>query len=158
MGHFVPALNGSCSCPPMSRDLGPNPARYNGPCRPGTKLFRAVPCLGRAFFSVLRTSPPGPAQMYTYSLASKARTGHIFPEWLSTSRDQWPVVRTSYLVGFRWEGSPTSRDCACSTEWMRWPHANRTQKMPWPLTSGSTHRVSFLLFRKYFFPTLIKFI
>jgi hypothetical protein len=22
------------------------------------------------------------------------------PEWLSTSRDQWPVVRTSYLVGF----------------------------------------------------------
>jgi hypothetical protein len=50
MGHFVPALNGPCSCPPMGRDLGPNPARYNGPCRPGTKLFRAVPCLGRAFF------------------------------------------------------------------------------------------------------------
>jgi hypothetical protein len=50
MGHFVPALNGSCSCPPMGRDLSPNPARYNGPCRPGTKLFRAVPCLGCAFF------------------------------------------------------------------------------------------------------------
>jgi hypothetical protein len=44
MGHFVPALNEPCSCPPMGRDLGPNPARYNGPCRPGTKLFRAVPC------------------------------------------------------------------------------------------------------------------
>jgi len=66
MGLFVPALNGPCSCPPMGRDLGPNPARYNGPCRPGTKLFRAVPCLGRAFFSVLRAGPPGPAQMYTY--------------------------------------------------------------------------------------------
>jgi hypothetical protein len=53
----------------MGRDLGPNPARYNGPCRPGTKLFRAVPCLGRAFFSVLRVGPLGPAQMYTYSVA-----------------------------------------------------------------------------------------
>jgi hypothetical protein len=67
MGHFVPALNGSCPCPPMGRDLGPNPVRYNGPCRPGTKLFRVVPCLGRAFFSVLRAGPSGPAQMYTYS-------------------------------------------------------------------------------------------
>jgi hypothetical protein len=51
----------------MGRDLGPNPARYNGPCRLGTKLFRVVPCLGRAFFSVLRAGPPDPAQMYTYS-------------------------------------------------------------------------------------------
>jgi hypothetical protein len=50
MGHFVPALNGPCSCPPMGHDLGPNLARYNGTCRPDTKLFRAVPCLGRAFF------------------------------------------------------------------------------------------------------------
>ena len=66
MGHFMPALNGSCSCPPMGPDLGPNPARYIGPCRPGTKIFRAVPCLGRAFFTVLRAGPSGPAQMYTY--------------------------------------------------------------------------------------------
>jgi hypothetical protein len=50
MSHFVPALNGPCPCPPMDRDLGAYPARYNGPCRPGTKLFRAVPCLGRVFF------------------------------------------------------------------------------------------------------------
>jgi hypothetical protein len=50
MGLFVPALNGPCSCPPMGRDLGPNPARYNGSCRPDTKLFWVVPCLGRAFF------------------------------------------------------------------------------------------------------------
>jgi hypothetical protein len=42
----------------MGRDLGPNPARYNGPCRPGTKLFRVVPCLGRAFFSCF-----GPAHL-----------------------------------------------------------------------------------------------
>jgi hypothetical protein len=73
MGLFVPALNGPCSCPPMGRDLGPNPARYNGLCRPDTKLFRVVPCLGRAFFSVLRAGPSGPAQMYTY----RRVTGHI---------------------------------------------------------------------------------
>jgi hypothetical protein len=61
MGLFVSALNGSCSCPPMGRDLGPNPARYNGPCRPGTKLFRVVPCLGRAFFRASgRPIRPGP--------------------------------------------------------------------------------------------------
>jgi hypothetical protein len=73
MGLFVPALNGPCSCPPMGRDLGPNPARYNGSCRPGTKLFRVVPCLGRAFFSVLRAGPSGPAQMYTYTQAQQGR-------------------------------------------------------------------------------------
>jgi hypothetical protein len=50
MGLFVPALNGSCSCLPMGHDLGPNPARYIGPCRPDTKIFHVVPCLGRAFF------------------------------------------------------------------------------------------------------------
>jgi hypothetical protein len=50
MGHFVSALNGPCSCPPMSRDLGPNPARYIGSCRPDIKIFRVVPCLGRVFF------------------------------------------------------------------------------------------------------------
>jgi hypothetical protein len=61
MGYFVPALNGSCSCPPMGRDLSPNPARYNGPCRPGTKLFRVVSCLGHAFFRASgRPIRPGP--------------------------------------------------------------------------------------------------
>jgi hypothetical protein len=61
MGHFVPALNGSCSCPPMGRDLGPNPARYIGPCWPDTKIFRVVPCLGRAFFRASgRPIRPGP--------------------------------------------------------------------------------------------------
>jgi hypothetical protein len=72
MGHFVPALNGPCSCPPMGRDLGPNPVGYNGPCRPGTKLFRVVPCLGHAFFSVLRAGPSDPAQMYTYRWAHQS--------------------------------------------------------------------------------------
>ena len=71
MGYFVPALNGPCSCPPMGPDLGPNPARYIGPCRPGTKIFRAVSCLGRAFFTVLRAGPSGPAQMYTYNLGEE---------------------------------------------------------------------------------------
>jgi hypothetical protein len=61
MGHFVPTLNGSCSCPPMGRDLGPNPARYIGSCQPDTKYFRSC----RAFF-VLQASPSGPAQMYIY--------------------------------------------------------------------------------------------
>jgi hypothetical protein len=50
MGHFVPALYGLCSCPSMGRDLGPNPARYNGSCRPDTKLFRTLPCLAVLFF------------------------------------------------------------------------------------------------------------
>jgi hypothetical protein len=51
MGHFVPALNGSCSCPPMSRDLDPNPSRYIRSCRPSIKIFRAMSCLSRALFS-----------------------------------------------------------------------------------------------------------
>jgi hypothetical protein len=57
MGHFVPALNGPCSCPPMGRDLGPNPARYNGPCRPDTKLFRVVPCFFSCFGPAHQTRP-----------------------------------------------------------------------------------------------------
>ena len=73
MGHFVSALNGPCSCPSMGRELGLNPARYIGPCRPGTKIFRAVPCLGRAFFTVLRAGPSGPAQMYTYTCNRRAK-------------------------------------------------------------------------------------
>jgi hypothetical protein len=91
MGHFVPALNGPCSCPPMGPDLGPNPARYIGPCRPGTKIFRAVPCLGRAFFTVLRAGPSGPAQMYTYSFGSEhlalacSAASWVVPCWPGTS-------------------------------------------------------------------------
>jgi hypothetical protein len=63
----------------MGRDLDLNPARYNGPCWPGTKLFRAVPCLGRAFFSVIRADPSDPAQMYTYSedTSSQNRQGTV---------------------------------------------------------------------------------
>jgi hypothetical protein len=49
MGHFVPALNGTCSCPPMGRELGPNPARYIGSCQPGTKIFQVALCLGVLF-------------------------------------------------------------------------------------------------------------
>jgi hypothetical protein len=52
----------------MGRDLGPNPVRYIGSCRPGTKIFRVVPCLDRAFFTVLQAGPSGLAQMYTYGL------------------------------------------------------------------------------------------
>jgi hypothetical protein len=56
MGLFVPALNGSCSCPPMGRDLGPNrpditgragpTLNYFGPCRAWAVLF--FPCFGPA--------------------------------------------------------------------------------------------------------------
>ena len=66
MSHLMPALNGSCSCPPMGRDLGPNPARYIGPCRSDTKIYRA--------------DPSGPAQMYTYirvSLGYKREDTHM---------------------------------------------------------------------------------
>jgi hypothetical protein len=85
MGHSVPALNGSCSCPPMGRDLGPNPARYIGSWRPRTKIFRVVPCLGRAIFSCFRpthqarpkcTPIVGPGVL---SLPSLARSGGPHP-------------------------------------------------------------------------------
>jgi hypothetical protein len=69
MGHFVRALNGSCSCRPFGHDLGPNPDRYMGPFRPDTKIFRVVPYLVHAFF-VLRASP---SQMYTYSCGQRPR-------------------------------------------------------------------------------------
>jgi hypothetical protein len=64
----VSALNGSCSYPPMGRDLSPNPARYNGPCWPNIKLFRAGPSLGRAFFRASgRPIRPSP-NVHLYSL------------------------------------------------------------------------------------------
>jgi hypothetical protein len=103
MGHFVPALNGSCSCPPMGRDLGPNPARYNGSCRHDTKLFWAVPCLGRAFFSVLRAGPSGPAQMYTYSASGATATSH---QRSSAEDIKCATVRAE--VRARAEGAPDS--------------------------------------------------
>jgi hypothetical protein len=79
MGHFVPALNGPCLCPPMGRDLGPNPARYNGPCRPGTKLFRAVPCLGRAFFRASgRPIWPGPNLHLYLQHGGKSKDGNNY--------------------------------------------------------------------------------
>jgi hypothetical protein len=73
MGHFVSALNGSCSCPPMGRDLNPNPARNDGSCRPGTKIFRVVPCLDRAFFPCFgRPIRPNPnVHLYITLLFSK---------------------------------------------------------------------------------------
>jgi hypothetical protein len=100
MGHFVPALNGPCSCPPMGRDLGPNPARYIGPCRPGTKIFRAVSCLGRAFFTVLRAGPSGPTQMYTYS------RHHARSRTCGSSIRTWSVVAEAEMSG----GRPNSDD------------------------------------------------
>jgi hypothetical protein len=72
----------------MGHDLGPNPARYNGSCQPGTKLFRVVPCLGHAFF-VLREGPSGPTQMYTYSYVLT---------WLAEKRLE-PCIRANVAVG-----------------------------------------------------------
>jgi hypothetical protein len=121
MGHFVPALNGSCSCPPMARDLGPNPARYIGPCRPGTKIFRVVPCLDRAFFSVLRASPSGPAQMYTYSRQGAADCPVRQLAWscngrLSQKRKEIGTAPSTVIVWWRTRlsGAPLDRR-------QRWP-------------------------------------
>jgi hypothetical protein len=47
MGHFVPALNGSCESPPW--------AATSAQTRSGTKIFRGVSCLAQAFL-VLRAS------------------------------------------------------------------------------------------------------
>jgi hypothetical protein len=68
MGHFVPALNGSCSCPPMGRDLGSNPTRYIGSCRPDTKYFKSCrawavlfSCFGPAHQARPKCTPTGVA-------------------------------------------------------------------------------------------------
>jgi hypothetical protein len=95
MGHFVPVLNGSCSCPPMGRDLGPNPTRNNGTCRPDTKIFLAVPCLSRAFFSVLQAGPSGPAQMYTYI------NGYTTPIFVEHSHERpFSIIPKANTYGF----------------------------------------------------------
>jgi hypothetical protein len=84
MSHFVPALNGSCSCLPMGRDLGPNPARYIG-CAVRTLNYFGSCCTWAVIFSVLRTGPSGPAQMYTYSFgyAVSSNVLYIHPLYLS---------------------------------------------------------------------------
>jgi hypothetical protein len=73
MGLFVPLYGSFRAClkrvvlvPAHGRDLGPNPARYIGPCRAWAVLF----------FTVLRAGPSGPAQMYTYT-TSQARLVHL---------------------------------------------------------------------------------
>jgi hypothetical protein len=86
MGHFVSALNGSCSCPPMGRYLGPNPTRYIGPCWPGTKIFRVVSCLGCVFFSCFgpahqaqpKCTPMGGGQGREVRRVRWARSGALF--------------------------------------------------------------------------------
>jgi hypothetical protein len=82
MGLFVPLYERFRAClkrvvlvPAHGRNLGPNSARYIGPCRPDTKIFRVVSCLERAFFTVLRAGPSGPAQMYTYRFQAEYATG-----------------------------------------------------------------------------------
>jgi hypothetical protein len=65
-GPFRACLKRVVLVPAMGRDLGPNPARNNGSCRPGTKIFWDVSCLGRAFFRA-SGRPIKPAQMYTYN-------------------------------------------------------------------------------------------
>jgi hypothetical protein len=60
----------------MGRDLGPNLARYIGPCRPDNKIFQAM------LFFVLRASPSGPAQIYTCNLSIRVSTVTQTPEWM----------------------------------------------------------------------------
>jgi hypothetical protein len=86
----------------MGRDLGPNPARYIGPCRPSTKIFRVVPCLGRAFFSVLWAGPSGPVQMYTYSCNGPRRSCRS----RRRNRSRGPTCQRKEMTGER--GDPIS--------------------------------------------------
>jgi hypothetical protein len=64
MGHFVPALNGPSSCPPMGHDQT-RPV-ISGRAGPALKYFGSG-WAWAVLFSVLRAGPSGPAQMYTYS-------------------------------------------------------------------------------------------
>jgi hypothetical protein len=96
MGHFVPTLNGPCSCPPMSRDLGPNSVRdISGRASTTLKYFgscHAWPC----FFYVLRADPSGPAQMYTYTggLTPRGAPHHMLcgPLWPCAGGLAWPCT------------------------------------------------------------------
>jgi hypothetical protein len=82
----------------MGRDLGPNPARYIRPCRSGTKIFRAVSCLDRAFFTVLRAGPSGPAQMYTYTPSASGDDGRLRATALAKHLGHGDCRLTRYTV------------------------------------------------------------
>jgi hypothetical protein len=98
MGHFVPALNGLCSCPPMGRDLGSNPVRYIGPCRPGTKIFRVVSC--RAFFRASgRPIRPGPNIHIYFCSVCTLRAGNArLSAWTSAAGRKAMLPRASSRV------------------------------------------------------------
>lgn len=64
MCHFMPALNGLCSCSPIDRDLDQNPARYIGPYRSGTKIFRTLPYLSRSSSRPIRPPKCTPIRLY----------------------------------------------------------------------------------------------
>jgi hypothetical protein len=74
----------------MGRDLGPNPARYNGSCRPGTKLFRAVPCLGRAFFPCFGPAHQARPKCTPILPPVPAPAGHGGSPWRARSRPAFP--------------------------------------------------------------------
>jgi hypothetical protein len=91
----------------MGRDLGPNPARYNGSCRPGTKLFRTVPCLGRAFFPCF--GPAHQARPKCTPIVRGVRRGSSswLRPFLLATRGGVTRVRTKKLTGD--EGNGCSR-------------------------------------------------
>jgi hypothetical protein len=88
MGHFVSALNGSCSCPPMGRDIGLNPARYIGPC---------VPYLGHAFF-MFRASSSGLAQMYSYTSRSTKVNARDNSKWNNAGNQSYVMCARRYTT------------------------------------------------------------
>jgi hypothetical protein len=66
-GYFVRALNEPSSCPPMSRDPGPNSAQYIGSCRSDTKNTSDRFVSGSCFFHTSgQPIRPPPPQMYLY--------------------------------------------------------------------------------------------
>jgi hypothetical protein len=115
-GHFVPALNGTCSCPPMGRELGPNPARYIGSCQPNTKIFQVALCLGVLFF-VLQAGPSGPTQMYTYRwLRIWEESGAYLPSEAITEAHRGAhafIVRQSLSRGCHDHGNAVNQATTC---------------------------------------------
>ena len=86
----------------MGRDLGPNPARYNGPCRAWAVLF--FPCFGPAHQARPKCTPI----LFMPALPSDAR--RVAPWWLLASFPQRCQPRRAFTShgrpGSPWSSSP----------------------------------------------------
>jgi hypothetical protein len=99
LGLFVPLYGPFRAC--LKRVVlvpahGLRPQPKLGSCRPGTKIFRTVPYLSRAFFFVLRADPSDPAQMYTYTPLHGSEGRHRTASY-TLNYDLWVAKGINYM-------------------------------------------------------------